>query len=276
VTATNPHTTLSLPTAAWRVARALPFRVLRGRRLFGLLALTIVPVLTVVGVLAFGAERGLGVRYFVDFLSLFWFSAIIPVTLLCLGAGAVGDDIDNGTFLYLRLCPIPRSAIVVGRFLSTWFSALLLFVPVLCVQFLLQVGVRAPDLVFEEVGVLVGALQVVALASLVYAALFLTLALLFKRAIIIGLFFIVGWEAFVSKVPTGAAFSTVSFHSLAQMSHVTQEGWTVRNFLGPFREIDLVPGHGASALGLIGATIVILAFAGRMFAKKEYLDIGGE
>ena len=41
----------------------------------------------------------------------------------------MGDDIDNGTILYLRLRPLQRASIVIGRYVACSLSATVLLAP---------------------------------------------------------------------------------------------------------------------------------------------------
>ena len=133
---------LSFPGAAFRVARIAPFHTLRGRRLISLAVLLALPILVATVFVAYGRTGALGLRGFLDMLFGFYFGISIPMTMLFLGAGAIGDDMEDGTILYLRLRPVPRPSIVFGRYLALWLSGLTLIVPAVTLLYAVQVGSR--------------------------------------------------------------------------------------------------------------------------------------
>lgn len=264
-------------SGALRVARAAPFQVLRGRRLVALLLLCFVPVFVGVLLHLTGDAGQLGVRRFVDWTSILHMTGIFQVTLLFLGAAAVGDDIDNGTILYLRLRPLSRSSIVVGRYLACVLSATVLLAPAVVAHYLIQIAPRGVDALVESSPILFVLLGIVVLASLAYGALFLLLSLLFRRAVLIGLAFSIGWEVFVSTaVPSNAALLTVAYHLRTILWQTTTEGNELRHMMRPFLESALVPTPMTSVVGLLTASAVLVGMACVAFSRKEFMEKPGD
>ncbi|MFH0946859.1 MAG: ABC transporter permease subunit [Planctomycetota bacterium] len=264
-------------SAAYRVARVSPFRVLRGRRLLALILLAYSPVLVVLLMRIFGATSSLGVGGFVDGATSLYITVIFPVTLLFLGAAAIGDEIDNGTLLYLRLRPVGRGAIVCGRYFAATLSSVVLLAPPLILLYLIQVGARGSALLHEQLPLLFVMLGDVVLASLSYGALFLLFSLLLRHAVITGVFFVLGWEVFVSAViPSKAALATVSFHLRAILWNETHEGGELAGQMTSFDEAGTLPSTFQSGVGLLVATLVLLALACWVFRTKEYIERPGD
>ncbi|MBK6940398.1 MAG: ABC transporter permease subunit [Planctomycetes bacterium] len=261
---------LSFLSAALRVGALGPLRLLRGRRLVLVLLLVAVPLI-VAGFAWMVRPRVLGVNNFVNFVALFDLSLLLPLVAMLLSAGAIGDDLENGTLLYLRLRPMARAAIIAGRWLGCSIACCVLFVPATIGLYVLQASARHPDLLVDESGVLLAACGIVVLAILAYTALFLVFAVVFFRAMLFGLFLVVGWETAVLILPNKAALYTVGFHSRALMSQATLEGSRVHAIVDPFREVGLLPTVGSSIAGLLVATVVLVAFAGSIFGRKEFL-----
>ena len=262
---------LSFPVAAFRVARIAPFHTLRGRRFLALNLLLGLPIVVSLILWGYGKTSALGVRGFVDFLVMFYFAVCTPVVMLFLGAGAIGDDLDDGTFLYLRLRPIPRGAIVVGRYLALWLSGMALLLPGVALLYVAQLGHRGVAAIAENAEVLWGALLVVAVTSAVYGALYLLLSLLMRYAVVAGLLLMVVSE-FMARVPVPAARFAVPFHSVAILSHFTDEGTVLQKSLRGFAGTDLIPTARGSVLALLAASAILLAIAAMVFARREYLD----
>lgn len=264
-------------SATWRVTRIAPFQILRRRRLLALAFLALVPSIITVLLRIDGETSALGVRGFLDMSKVLFLTAIFPTTLLFLGAAAVGDDIDNGTLLYLRLRPVSRSAIVAGRYLAAVLSAVVVLAPAVVLLYVLQVGHRGASAVREELAILFVMLGNVVLASLAYAALFLLLSLMFRFAVIIGLVFVVGWEVLVSAViPSKAALMTVSFHLRAIVWNVTTEGREMGRMMRQFEEMGMTPTIGESVAGLLIASLVLIAIACFVFRGKEFMEKPGD
>ena len=268
---------LPFPKGAYRVARVAPFRVLRGKRLLALLLLAYSPVLVVLLMRIFGATASLGVRGFVEGATSLYVTIIFPVTLLFLGAAAIGDEIDNGTLLYLRLRPVGRGAIVCGRYFAAVLSSVVLLAPALVLLYLIQVGTRGGGLLVEQLPLLFVMLGNLVLASLSYGALFLLLSLLLRHAVIVGVFFVMGWEVFVSAViPSKAALATVSFHLRAILWNQTHEGGELAEQMSSFEESGTLPTVLQSGVGLVLATVALLAVACWVFRTKEYIEKPGD
>ena len=267
---------LSFAQGTYRVARVEPFRVLRGKRLLTLLLLVFCPVLVVLLMSIYGASSSLGVRGFVDHSTTFYLTAIFPVTLLFLGAAAIGDDIDNGTLLYLRLRPVGRAAIVCGRYLAAVLSAVVLLAPPVVLMFLLHVGSGGAGFLMEQLPILLVMLGNVVLGSLTYGALFLLFSLTMRYAVITGLVFVALWEVFISVFPSKAALSTVSFHLSAILWHRAREGGELSQRMLDFEESEMLPSALQSVVGLLVASAILLTLACWVFRNREYIERPGD
>lgn len=261
---------LSFVPAALRVGALAPLRLLRGRRLVLVLLLVSVPLIVSAFALVV-RPRLLGVNNFVNFVALFDLSLLLPLVAMLLSAGAVGDDLENGTLLYLRLRPMSREAIVAGRWLGCSIACSVLFVPATIVLYVLHTVARHPELMREELPVLFATCGIVVAAILAYTALFLVFAVVFFRAMLFGLFLVVGWETAVLILPNKAALYTVGFHSRALLSQATWEGSVIHTVVDRFHVVGLLPTVTTSIVGLSLATFALVAVAGSVFARKEYL-----
>ncbi len=262
--------------AALRVAQVAPLKTLRGKRLLALVVLALIPTLVAVIMRVSSHGRALGVSGFADFTAIFFLGGITPLTMLFLGAAAIGDDIDNGTLLYMRLRPISRCAIIVGRYLALLMSALALLVPALALDYVVQVGWRGFDAVFASLPVLGAAALTAALAATAYGALFLLLSLLTRFAVVLGFFFVIGWEIVISLAPSKGALFTVSFHGRALVWQLAHEGGRPFRPLRRFVEEGLLPTPADSIVGLLVAATVLVTLAALAFRSREYAERPGE
>lgn len=263
--------------AAARVFRVQPLRVLRGRRLLGVALLVFAPVLVSALALARGFRDALGLGSFVDSAALFDAPIVFPITVLLLSGAALGDEIDDGTILYLRLRPIPRSSVVIGRWLSCALASFVLFAPAVTLRWCAQVASRGSFLAREGTGVLVAEILGAALAATVYSAFFLLLTLLIRRAVLVGLFYVFGWEMLVSTVvPSQAAAYTVAFHVKSLLWAASDEGPELASMMVRFEEAGLLPAAGDTLAFAVTATATLLALACWVFAHREYVTRPGD
>lgn len=266
---------LPFVAASLRVARIAPFHVLRGRRVLALTLLSIAPLVILVLTRATGNEASLGLRSFVDFHVMFFVQAILPVTMLFVGAAAIGDDIDNGTVLYLRLRPVSRAAVITGRYLSACLSGAALVLPSIVLLYIGQLYDR-PGAISEHLPVLAAALGASALAVLTYGAFFIFLSLLLRHAVLVGVLLTSVWELGVSWIPAPVARFTVAFHERSLLSAVTDEGRAWRQWRAMVEEAGVLVSTRTSLVGLTIATVVLLGLAAHAFRRKEYQERPGD
>lgn len=142
----------------------------------------------------------------------------VPVIALVLASAGLGAEVDDGTVVYLLTKPIARTTIVTTKIVViAGVAALLNVVSVLLAGAIALNGLDATHLV---IGFAVGA----ALGSALYAALFLTLGLLTRRGMLIGLVYLVVWEGTLSGLFSGTRTLSIRQYMLsttAAISHAS-------------------------------------------------------
>jgi len=116
------------------------------------------------------------------------------------GTALIADEVDDKTITYLFTRPIPRSAVLFGKFLAYLACTVLLVLPSVVIVFFLvvpigggHVGAAFPSLVKDLGMVAVG------LAS--YGSVFAFVGTRLKRPLVAGLVFAFGWEPAVMLFP---------------------------------------------------------------------------
>jgi ABC-type transport system involved in multi-copper enzyme maturation permease subunit len=130
---------------------------------------------------------------------------LVPWTTLYCGVQAVHGDIEDRTFQYLFLRPVPRASILLGKLLAVAALSTALFCFGAAAWFLGFAARTAlwPDGVeFELVGVYA---QAIAMAAAAYAAIAVLFAARLRRPLVWGACFIVGLEVFVGNLPSKAS-----------------------------------------------------------------------
>lgn len=144
-------------------------------------------------------------------------TTILPLICLLLGTAAFGNEIDSGTMMYLLTKPINRAEIVLAKFAAA------ASVSVAC---LVTATVAAGFIAAGDADVVIGFGIAVAIGILAYTALFILLSLVTSRALLIGLAYILVWEAIVTELFSATSYVSVRQYSLGiadLLSNVSKE-----------------------------------------------------
>ncbi len=177
----------------WRMFVSIGARS-RRTRLFVVLSL-LAPLLQLLVVLFTSLP---GMDFFNRTLLVFYLQLLVPLLALFFGTSVVNDELDDKTLVYLVTRPVPRPAILLGKFAAAFTLALPIAGGGFTTAYLLaRSGGMAGGSGFE----LAHYLGVMALALFAYSAIFTLLGTFMKKAILFGLFFVFGWEFTVQFLP---------------------------------------------------------------------------
>lgn len=264
--------------SAWRIFDLSLGQMLWSRRSVFLALLTGGPVL-LAGIIRFaasvepaavpsinGARIG-GPAMFGMMIWVIYIMFIVPVLGVFYGTSLIADEIDDKTITYLFVRPIPRAAVLVGKYLSFLACTILLVLPsVVLVYFLLvplgggSIGREFPSLV-ADLGMLAAGL-----AS--YGAVFALVGARVKRPLVVGLVYAFGWEPTVLIFPGYLKRVTVAYYLQALVPQAMPQDSAVSVLMQIFQE---VPSVATSLISLAGITIAALWLAGRAVETREYV-----
>ncbi len=224
------------------IARVSARQLLWVRRTWGLLALAGVPLL----VMALGGAGKTEPAAFEFFHQgpLFALLVIVtPIVALLNAAAALGAERSQHTLSFLAVRPLRRWQIALAKFGAAWAAGFAVagagavaLVPTLVVY-------------AGEAGTAFPLLLAVLLNVAVYAALFVPLGLLMRRAVLGGLIFVLVWEMFLSIVIGPLATFSVSRIGLSAYAGLVPESLAhLGDALGA-----VTPGAG----GAVAKTVVI-------------------
>jgi len=173
------------------------------RRTFVMLLFAAVPLLLAV-VFRIAAEDGEDPLTFLgEGMEGVIVALILPLTALVFGTAALGQELEDGTAVYLLSKPIPRLRIVVEKAIAAWIAtSLVLIVSVVGTGLILLID----DSEFRAIAAFAVA---VTLGSLAYTTLFVCLSIMYNRALIIGLVYVFVWEAIVTNLIDNARYVSV-------------------------------------------------------------------
>jgi ABC-2 type transport system permease protein len=180
-------------------------QLVRQRRTLLLVVLAALPVALAVLFRATGGTPDDNPDFAIGLLGHFIVGLVLPLTALVIGTAALGQEMEDGTIVYLIAKPIARWNVVLAKIGAAW---------------LVTAGVVGASIVIMLAGYddisLVGAFVPAAiLGALAYSALFVSLSIRFGRALIIGLTYVFVWETLVSQFIVGARFLSIRAYTLS-------------------------------------------------------------
>jgi hypothetical protein len=217
--------------------------------------------------LQINGARAAGASIFGIMIWLLFIRFIVPVLGVFYGTALIADEVEDKTITYLFTRPIPRSAVLLGKYLAYLVCTVLLVLPSVVVVFFLivpiggsSIGAAFPSLVTD--------LAMLAIGLAAYGAVFALVGTRLKRPLVIGLVFAFGWEPAVLLFPGYLRRFTVAYYLQALVTHEMPQDSAVSLLLQVFREVPSVP-VSLLCLGIIIG--VTLWSAGRAVEKREYV-----
>lgn len=200
---------------------------------------------------------------FNNLIMLFYLQLIVLILALFYGTSVCSEEVEGKTLPYLITRPVPRSAVVLGKYAAYTTVMMTMVTLGLVSSFLVLNFDRLLDLsVYRILGRYLGVLL---LAALAYGALFTFMGSFLKRSIFFGLLFCFGWENVIQYFP-GSTQRLAIAHYLKSFLPSTSAGrFSILTFrLEPTEQ-------GTALLILFLTTAALLALAGLLFSKKEYI-----
>jgi ABC-2 type transport system permease protein len=134
---------------------------------------------------------------------------LLPLAALIFGTTAFGGEVDDGTLLYLLVKPIPRWHVQASKMVVSVLSTVAVVAPAILLPWLFLSG---PDVTSRgAIAYLAGA----TLGALLYCTVFLALGLANRRALVIGLLYVVSFEGILSRSLPGFKSLSIREFSLA-------------------------------------------------------------
>ncbi|MDB1086192.1 ABC transporter permease [Streptomyces sp. ACA25] len=195
----------------------LTVRALLGRRR-ALLLLALPALLLLIAVLV-RALAGPDDRAAAEILAGFALAAMVPLIGVVAGTGAIGPEIDDGSFVYLTAKPVKRHTIVLTKLLvaigvTTTFSA----VPTLLAGWILNGNSGQIAVAFAVAA---------AAASVAYSAVFLLLGTISRNAVVFGLVYALIWETLFGSLVPGARTLSIQHWGVAVAERIAAPGMHV-------------------------------------------------
>ena len=211
--------------------------IVKGVEMFGMSALRV------------NGQRVAGFGIFGVMIWMLFLRFIVPVLGVFYGTALMADEVEDKTITYLFTRPIPRGAVLVGKFLAYLACTFLVVLPsVMIVYFLLVPFSQLPG----TFGNLLVDLGLLALGLAVYGGVFAFVGAFFKRPLVIGLVFAFGWEQVVLALPGYLKQFTIAYYLQALVPHAMPSDGVTSILQGMFRENPPVCGLPGLAFRVFG------------------------
>jgi ABC-2 type transport system permease protein len=223
---------------------------------------------TPAGGLQINGARPSGAALFGMMIWLLYIRFIVPVLGVFYGTALIADEVEDKTITYLFTRPIPRSAVLAGKYLAYLLCTVLLVLPSVVLDYFIIVpmgdgpgiGANFPALL-EDLGMLAAGLAA-------YGALFGLVGARVKRPLVAGLVFAFGWEPGVLIFPGYVRRLTVAYYLQGLVPHAMPDESSVSALLQLFSEPPTVV---VSLTALVIITVASLWLAGRTVETREYV-----
>jgi ABC-2 type transport system permease protein len=248
--------------------------MLRRRRLIPMTAITLLPVMIPLAMSFFAASPWAadGSEIFTRLAESVHINLFCPLLALFFASLLIGDDIESQTITYALTRPMPRSALVLGRFCAYTLLAASILIASAVLTF--AAAASLGRLAFDRAGLIVLAqyLGVMIAAIIAYGAAALFLGAATRRPVLFGVLLFYAWQKIALLVPGLVDFFTIQKYTGALLPALAAQRMhaEIQTSLGTWhREVFLVSA-GKAALALAAITAVFLLLTVILLRAKEF------
>jgi ABC-type transport system involved in multi-copper enzyme maturation permease subunit len=197
---------------------------------------------------------------------VFYLRFSVPVLGVFYGTSLIADEVEDKTITYLFTRPIPRGAVLLGKYLAYLACTVFVVLPSVVIVWLLvtpiggSLGAHFIDLVKD--------LALLALGLAVYGALFAFIGAAMKRPLVVGLVFVFGWEPAMLLLPGYLKHYTVAYYLQGLVPQAMPSDSAVSLVQSIFREI---PPLWQSLAWMAVMEVGFLWLAARIVRRREYV-----
>jgi ABC-type transport system involved in multi-copper enzyme maturation permease subunit len=207
-----------------------------------------------------------GPAVFGMFIWVFYLRFTVPVLGVFYGTSLMADEVEDKTITYLFTRPIPKGAVLLGKYFAYLACTMLVVLPSVVVVYMCLVPMRGslgasfPDLLKD--------LTLLAIGLAVYGSVFAFIGARFKRPLLVGLIFIFGWEQAALVFPGYLKKFTVAYYVQAMVPHAMPNDTVISLIQGMFHES---PSLAESLFWLAAILVTFLWVATVSVERKEYV-----
>ncbi len=202
------------------------------------------------------------------FIWLLYLRFIIPVLGVFYGTALIADEVEDKTITYLFTRPIPRGAVLVGKYLAYLAATVLVVLPSVMVLYFLVVPLGGGS-VAATFPALVEDLGLLGIGLAAYGSLFAWVGCRFKYPLVTGLVFAFGWEQAIMLIPGYLKRLTIAYYLQGLVPHAMPQDDSALSILRVVARDSLsVPVSLACLAAIWGAFLVLAAWT---VERREYV-----
>jgi ABC-type transport system involved in multi-copper enzyme maturation permease subunit len=214
-----------------------------------------------------GSRTIQGPTIFGIFIWMLYLRFIVPVLGVFYGTSLIADEVEERTVTYLFTRPIPRGAVLVGKYLAYLVATALVVLPSVMLVYFAVIPIGSGGLA-GSFPALLSDLAMLGLGLAAYGSLFAWIGAQLKRPLVIGLIFAFGWEQIVMLIPGYLRRFTIAYYLQGLVPHAMPQDSTVSFLQSVLRD---VPSAGVCLFWLAVIWAGFLFLAARVVERKEYV-----
>jgi ABC-2 type transport system permease protein len=235
---------VGLIAAFMEISRVTLRQLLGRRRTLLLILLSALPVLLAVAFRAAGeTEVERFTRRIFDTITM---TILMPLVAILFGSGAFGAEIDDGTVVYLLAKPVPRWIVIAAKAITALAMAILLTGSSTVLAGIIDMAPAGSD----GVSATMAQLLAVVVGSACYVSLFLAVSLFTRRALVLGIGYMLVWEGALSFMLPGIANLSIRQYALGASTAV---------YKLPLQEVRLSAETALLLAGVLVVSALVLA-----------------
>jgi len=133
---------------------------------------------------------------------------VLPLVTVLLGTSVLGDELEDGTAIYLMTKPLPRWQILLPKLAASWLVSVALVLPATVAAGL--IGLEDGD----SRRIVTGFAVALWFGALAYISVFVLLSLMTNRALIAGLIYVFVWEGAITSIFAGTRYLSIRHYTL--------------------------------------------------------------
>lgn len=189
-----------------------------------------------------------------------------PVLAVFYGTSLIADEVEDKTLTYLFTRPIPRGAVLLGKYFAYLVCTIGVVLPSVVLVWLLIASLN--DSLANTFPNLVKDLGILAVGLAVYGAVFALIGAVVRRPLLVGLALVFGWETIALALPGFLKRLSVAFYLQGLVPHAMPSDSPVA-LLQTFFQQSV--GLTQSLISLAGIAVVSLWLAARAVSRREYV-----
>lgn len=155
--------------------------------------------------------------------AMLYLQLAIPLLALLKGMGTFTEEIEEGTLMFLRLRPVPRTIIIAGKFFAFVLSTALLLIVSLWGSYIILSTIPESDMLLGDLDILIKDTWVLTLGLAAYGSVMMLVGTYFKHRIMMGIFLLFVWDAWAAYIPGSAHQFTIKHYLQSIFPHEREQ-----------------------------------------------------